>query len=163
MFQVKDAVGSREGACGICHAVAGEICHAGGRTLIRRSGLGVVATFLDKEGKVIAKSPPSCCPTCAVAIGAARTPSLAKHIRDALKDATNTGQKKFKMGIENRYIVKGGGVKVTLARGEELLAKSVRGCTKDPEAIGDEELGRRMKYARYYFVFGVLEFILAGH
>jgi hypothetical protein len=100
----------------------------GGRTLIKRKGLGVEATFLDKEGKVLARSPPSYCPTCAVAIGAARTPSLAERIKIALKDAPNTGQKKFEMGIENRYIVKGGGVKVTLARGDELLAKNVRGC-----------------------------------
>ncbi len=86
------------------------------------------ATFLDKDGKAIAKSPSSYCPTCAVAIGAARTPLLAKQIRDALKDAPNTGQKKFEMNIENRYIVKGGGAKVTLAKGEVLLAKNVRGC-----------------------------------
>ena len=33
------------------------------------------------------------------------------------------------MGIENRYIVKGGGVKVgLLAKVEVLLAKNVRGC-----------------------------------
>ena len=76
-----------------------------------------------------AKFPSSYCPTCAVAIGAARTPLLAKQIRVVLMDAPNTGQKKFEMGIENRYIVKGGGVKVDLlAKGEVLLAKNVRGC-----------------------------------
>jgi hypothetical protein len=32
------------------------------------------------------------------------------------------------MGIENRYTIKGGAVKVTLARGDELLARNVRGC-----------------------------------
>jgi len=32
------------------------------------------------------------------------------------------------MGIENRYVVRGGAVKVTLARGEEILARGVRGC-----------------------------------
>ncbi len=100
----------------------------GGRTLIRRKGLGVVATFLDKEGKVITVSPPSYCPTCAVAIGAARTPQLAERIKAALKDSPNTGQEKFEQGIENRYEVKGGHVKVTLAKGDELLARSVRGC-----------------------------------
>lgn len=100
----------------------------GGRTIIKRKGLGVVATFLDKEGRTIEKSEPSYCPTCAVAIGAARTPLLAERIRAALKDAPNTGKKKFEMNIENRYLVMGGGVKVTLARGEELLAKNVRGC-----------------------------------
>jgi hypothetical protein len=100
----------------------------GGRTTIKRKGLGVQATFMDSAGGIIAWSPPSYCPTCAVAIGAARTPVLAERIRSALKDAPNTGQKKFEMGIENRYIVKGGGVKVTLARGEEILAKNVQGC-----------------------------------
>ncbi|MCX6669908.1 MAG: hypothetical protein NTV25_08945 [Methanothrix sp.] len=100
----------------------------GGRTLIRRKGLGVVATFLDREGGVIATSPPSYCPTCAVAIGAAQTPLLAERIKEALKDSPNTGLKKFEQGIENRYEVKGGHVKVTLAKGDELLARSVRGC-----------------------------------
>ncbi len=100
----------------------------GGRTLIRRKGLGVVATFLDREGSVIATSPPSYCPTCAVTIGAAQTPLLATRIKETLKDAPNTGEKKFEQGIENRYEVKGGHVKVTLARGDELLARNVRGC-----------------------------------
>jgi hypothetical protein len=218
--QTKDAVHPREGACGICHAVAEEICRAsgriiayerpggilarifddhgnvigegfgvvwspavlaaeidagliteevaedlkkegintpediertarlqgygrvltaaalalvavkemGGRTLIRRKGLGVVATFLDKEGNIIAESPPSYCPTCAVAIGAARTPMLAEKIIAALVGKPNTGLKKFEEEIENRYEVKGGHVKVTLARGDEILAKGVRGC-----------------------------------
>lgn len=100
----------------------------GGRTLIRRKGLGVVATFLDKDGNVIAESPPSYCPTCAVAIGAARTPLLAERIIAALEGKPNTGQKKFEEEIENRYVVKGGSVKVTLAKGDEILAKNVRGC-----------------------------------
>lgn len=100
----------------------------GGRTLIRRKGLGVVATFLDKDGNVIAESPPSYCPTCAVAIGAARTPLLAERIIAALEGKPNTGQKKFEEEIENRYVVKGGSVKVTLAKGDEVLAKNVRGC-----------------------------------
>ncbi|MGA9100051.1 MAG: hypothetical protein WB392_14090, partial [Methanotrichaceae archaeon] len=104
------------------------IKNMGGRTLIKRKGLGVVATFLDKDGKVIAESPPAYCPTCAVAIGAARTPMLAEKIKDILKDAPNTGRKKYEEGIENRYEVKGGHVKVSLAKGDEILAKGVRGC-----------------------------------
>ncbi len=218
--QVKDVVHPREGACGICHAVAEEICRAdgrivayerpggilarifddqgnvigegfgvvwspailaaeinaglipeeiaetlkkegintpedielaarlqgygrvltsaalalvavkemGGRTLIRRKGLGVVATFMDKEDRVITESPPSYCPTCAVTIGAARTPMIAEKIKAALEGKPNTGQKKFEEEIENRYVVKGGSVKVTLARGDEIMAKGVRGC-----------------------------------
>lgn len=63
-----------------------------------------------------------------MAIDAARTPFLADKIKSALKDAPNTGKKKFDMGIENRYVVKGGAVKVTLARGEDILARNVRGC-----------------------------------
>jgi hypothetical protein len=76
----------------------------------------------------MAQSPPSYCPTCAVAIGAARTPILAERIKAALTDSPNTGKKKFEMGIENRYMIKGGAVKVTLAKGDELLARNVRGC-----------------------------------
>jgi len=102
-----------------------ELC---GRTLIRRKGLGVEATFMDRDGSVLARSPPSYCPTCAVAIGAARTPLLADRIREALKGVPNTGQKKYELGIENRYTVKGGGVKVTLARNGEILARDVPGC-----------------------------------
>lgn len=100
----------------------------GGRTLIKREGLGVVATFLDKDGNVIARSPPAYCPTCAVTIGAARTPELAEKIKEALKDTENTGKKKYDQGIENRYEVKGGHVRVTLARGDDILAKRVLGC-----------------------------------
>lgn len=100
----------------------------GGRTLIRRKGLGVVASFLDREDRAIAESPASYCPTCAVAIGAARTPLLAERVKSALKGAANTGKKKHEMGIENRYTVRGGAVKVTLARGDEILARGVRGC-----------------------------------
>jgi hypothetical protein len=100
----------------------------GGRTLIRRKGLGVVATFLDAQGNVIGESPPSYCPTCAVAIGAARTPFLAKKIKETLKGTPNTGKKKYDLGIENIYQVKGGAVKVTLVQGDKILAKGVRGC-----------------------------------
>ncbi|MDM7935484.1 MAG: hypothetical protein QUS08_08880, partial [Methanothrix sp.] len=105
-----------------------EVKGLGGRTLIRRGGLGVVAAFLDREGHLLAESPPSYCPTCAVAIGAARTPLLAERIKAALKGAHNTGRKKFEMGVENRYLVRGGSVRVTLARGDEILARNVRGC-----------------------------------
>jgi hypothetical protein len=105
-----------------------EVQRMGGRTLIKREGLGVVATFLDKDGNVIARSPPAYCPTCAVTIGAARTPLLAKKIKEALRDAENTGKKKFDQGIENLYEVKGGHVRVTLAKGNEILAKRVLGC-----------------------------------
>jgi hypothetical protein len=100
----------------------------GGRTLIRRRGLGVVAKFLDAEGNVIAESPPAYCPTCAVTIGAARTPFLAEKVKDVLKDTPNTGKKKYELEVENRYEVKGGHVKVTLAQGDKILAKGVRGC-----------------------------------
>src|SRR5512136_2120552 len=67
-----------------------EVQRMGGRTLIRREGLGVVATFLDKDGNVIAQSPPAYCPTCAVTIGVARTPQLAEKIKESLRDAENT-------------------------------------------------------------------------
>ena len=100
----------------------------GGRTLIKREGLGVVATFRDEKDEVIYKSPPAYCPTCAVTIGAARTPFLAAKLKEDLKDAVNTGKKKYDLGIENRYEVKGGAVKVTLAQGDKILAKRVRGC-----------------------------------
>jgi hypothetical protein len=100
----------------------------GGRTLIRRQGLGVVATFMDEKGQAIGASPPAYCPTCAVAIGAARVPFLAGRIKEALRGAPNTGRKKYELGIENRYEVKGGHVRVTLAEGDRVLARRVLGC-----------------------------------
>src|SRR5512136_880846 len=104
------------------------IKNLGGRTLIKREGLGVVATFRDEKDELIYRSPPAYCPTCAVAIGAARTPMLAEKIKEALKDVPNTGKKKYEKGIENRYEVKGGAVKVTLAQDDKILANGVRGC-----------------------------------
>jgi hypothetical protein len=59
-----------------------------------------------------------------VVIGAARTSLLTEWLPVVLKDAPNTGQKKFEMGIENRYIVKGGKVKVTLARERRFLQRT---------------------------------------
>ncbi len=67
----------------------------GGHTLISRLGLGVQSTFLDKEGKV----PDLLCPTCAVAIGAARTPLLAKQIRVVLMDAYGTAKAEIMAGL----------------------------------------------------------------
>lgn len=81
----------------------------GGQTLIKRRGLGVVATFFDDRGGVIVQSPPAYCPTCAVAIGAARDPGIAEKIRSALRGAENTGKRKFDLGVENWYDVRGGG------------------------------------------------------
>jgi hypothetical protein len=104
------------------------ITELGGRTLIRRDGLGVIARFFDAEGEVISTSPPSYCPTCAVAIGAARTPFLAEKVKDALKAVENTGKLKYERGIENRYVVKGGHVRVTLAQNDAILADRVLGC-----------------------------------
>ena len=100
----------------------------GGRTLVRRKGLGVEARFIDSQGNLITASPPSYCPTCAVTVAAARTPEVAAAIKERLVGAQNTGKKKFDLEIENRYEIHGGHVKVTLARGDEILARRVRGC-----------------------------------
>lgn len=104
------------------------ITELGGRTLIRREGLGVIARFFDAAGEVISTSPPSYCPTCAVVIGAARTPFLAEKVKNALRIAENPGKLKYERGIENRYIVKGGSVRVTLAQDNAILANRVIGC-----------------------------------
>jgi hypothetical protein len=100
----------------------------GGRTLIKREGLGVVARFIDRNGDVISASPPAYCPVCAIVIGAARTPLLAKKIKRELKGVENVGKVKYERGIENRYEVKGGSVRVTLAHGDQILANRVLGC-----------------------------------
>jgi hypothetical protein len=100
----------------------------GGRTLIRRKGLGVVARFVGANGEEIGASPPAYCPVCAIVIGSARTPFLAKKIKEALKDVPNVGRVKYEREIENRYEVKGGSVRVTIAEGDQILAKRVLGC-----------------------------------
>jgi len=100
----------------------------GGRTLIRREGLGVVARFIDGKGETLAASPPAYCPVCAIVIGAARTPFLAEKIKESLKGMENVGRVKCERGIENRYKVKGGSVRVTLREGDKTLAKGVMGC-----------------------------------
>jgi hypothetical protein len=93
----------------------------------RRKSLGVVeARFVDVEGRVMIVSPPSYCPTCAVTIAAARSPpspEIAVKLKERLERTENTGKKKYDLGIENRYEVRGGHVKVTLARGDGILAK----------------------------------------
>jgi hypothetical protein len=99
-----------------------------GRTLIKRVGLGVVATFVDSSGAVISSSPPTYCPTCAVAVGAARTPLIAEPIKESLADKPNTGEKKHEMGIENRYEVKDGHVRVSLLKDGSVLANRTLGC-----------------------------------
>jgi hypothetical protein len=100
----------------------------GGRTLIQREGLGVVVSFRDKNDEEIARSPVTYCPTCAVTVGAARTPFLAEKIKQDLKGAVNTGKKKYELGIENRYELKGGAVKVTLKQDDNILSKRTLGC-----------------------------------
>ena len=51
--QVKSAVRPREGACGICHAVAEEICRAGGRIVAYERPGGILARIFDDQGNVI--------------------------------------------------------------------------------------------------------------
>src|SRR5512138_2159496 len=51
--QVKDAVHPREGACGICHAVAEEICRAGGRIVAYERPGGILARIFDDQGNVL--------------------------------------------------------------------------------------------------------------
>ncbi|MHC1585826.1 MAG: hypothetical protein ACXQS7_06195 [Candidatus Syntropharchaeia archaeon] len=105
-----------------------EINAIGGRTLIKREGLGVVSIFKDNKDREISRSPVTYCPTCAIAVGASRTDFLAEKIRKALKNAKNTGKKKYEMGIENRYMVKGGGVRVMLIREEKTISQALGCC-----------------------------------
>ncbi len=100
----------------------------GGRTVIKREGLGVVSIFRDKNDGEISKSPITYCPTCAIVINAARTDFIADEIRKRLKDAENTGKKKYELGVENIYEVRGGGVRVSIRREKEVLADRTLGC-----------------------------------
>lgn len=100
----------------------------GGRTVIRREGLGVSATMQDKEGGVLATSSVSYCPTCAIAKAAASSEYLSAGIKERLSGARNTGREKWERRLENRYEAKGGAVKVTIAENELTLADRIVGC-----------------------------------
>ncbi len=43
----------REGACGICHAVAEEVCRLGGKVVAYEKERGILARILDDKGEVI--------------------------------------------------------------------------------------------------------------
>jgi len=106
-----------------------EINALGGRTVVRREGLGVVSIFYDGSGNEISRSPPTYCPTCAIVVNAARTDFLAEKIKEALKGARNTGKLKYERALENAYEVRGGGVRVTIReRSGRALAEGVLGC-----------------------------------
>ena len=105
-----------------------EIKSLGGRTIIKREGLGVVSIFLDKNNEEISKSPITYCPTCATFINAARADFLVEEIKERLKDVENTGKKKYELGIENVYEAKRGGIWISLRKGEEILAERTFGC-----------------------------------
>jgi hypothetical protein len=100
----------------------------GGRTLIRREGLGVAATMLDGGGRMLAKSSVSYCPTCAIAKAAASSEEISARIRERLSSARNTGREKCERHLENRYEAKGGAVRVSIAEGDKVLADRVLGC-----------------------------------
>ncbi len=99
-----------------------------GRTVIKREGLGVVSIFRDKNDDEISRSPITYCPTCAIVITAARTDLIANEIIKRLKNTENTGKKKYELGVENIYEVRGGGVKVSIRREKEVLADRTLGC-----------------------------------
>jgi len=100
----------------------------GGRTLIRREGLGVVARMFDKNDQLIATSSVSYCPTCAIAKAAARSDAISAHIKEKLSKARNTGRLKFERKVENRHEAKGGAVRTSIYEGNRLLADRVLGC-----------------------------------
>ncbi|MDI9619349.1 MAG: hypothetical protein QFX33_00790 [Candidatus Nezhaarchaeota archaeon] len=101
---------------------------AGGRTLIRRRGVGVVALLLDREGKAIAESPVSYCPTCAIVRAAAGNSEVSAYLKERLKNVRNTGKAKFEEGVENRYEVRGGAVRTSIIKDGRVLADRVLGC-----------------------------------
>lgn len=125
----------------------------GGRTVIRRERIGVVARLFDKEDKLIAQSPISYCPTCAIVRAIVKNDELKNFVKEKLKNARNTGKIKFEEGVENRYIAKGGAVRASILKGEKFLAKNVLGCciaystTKAEIAAGfvSEESAKRFK------------------
>jgi len=100
----------------------------GGRTVIRRERIGVVARLFDGKGELIAQSPISYCPTCAIVKAIVKSEELRDFVKDKLKNARNTGKLKFEAKVENRYVAKGGAVRASILKGEEFLAKDALGC-----------------------------------
>ncbi|MEG9194239.1 MAG: hypothetical protein V6S10_02795 [Candidatus Methanoglobus sp.] len=125
----------------------------GGRTVIRRERIGVVARLFDRNDSLIAQSPISYCPTCAIVKAIVRNDELEDFVKEKLKNARNTGKIKFEECVENRYAAKGGAVKASILKGEKWLAKNVLGCciaystTKAEIAAGfvPEESAKRFK------------------
>ncbi|MBM4237204.1 MAG: hypothetical protein FJ151_01820 [Euryarchaeota archaeon] len=101
---------------------------AGGRTTIRREGMGVVARMFDSDGEAIAASSVSYCPTCAIAKAAASSDVFSGLVRKRLSDARNTGRTKHERGMENRYEARGGAVRTSLLERDRILADRVLGC-----------------------------------
>ncbi|MEM2787680.1 MAG: hypothetical protein QXJ58_05350 [Archaeoglobaceae archaeon] len=125
----------------------------GGRTIIRREGVGVVARLYDKDNRLIAQSSVSYCPTCAIVKAIIKNDQLTEFVKEKLKNARNTGKIKFEEGVENRYEAKGGAVRASILKGEKVLADRVLGCciaystTKAEIAAGlvSQESARRFK------------------
>jgi hypothetical protein len=125
----------------------------GGRTLIKREGLGVSATMQDGEGRILTKSSVSYCPTCAITKAAASSADISASIKEKLSNVRNTGREKWERRLENRYEARGGGVRVSIAESDKVLADRVLGCciaygtTKAEIAAGliPAEGGKRFK------------------
>lgn len=105
-----------------------EVKEIGGRTVIKREGIGIVARAYEGNGEKIFESSASFCPVCAVLIGATREPEIAERIKEALLDKPNTGKVKYEAGVENHYAMKNGKAFVTIKQGEKILADNVLAC-----------------------------------
>ncbi|MCS7130384.1 MAG: hypothetical protein NZ872_03085 [Archaeoglobaceae archaeon] len=100
----------------------------GGRTVIKRERIGVVARLYDKNDRLIAQSSVSYCPTCAIVKAIVKNDEIAKVVKERLKNARNTGKIKFEEGVENRYEASGGAVRASILKGDKILANRVIGC-----------------------------------
>ncbi|MDI9645313.1 MAG: hypothetical protein QFX40_01300 [Archaeoglobales archaeon] len=125
----------------------------GGRTTIRREGIGVVARIFNAKNELIAESSLSYCPTCAIVKAVIKNDEIFDHVKEKLKNARNTGKLKFELEVENRYEAKGGAVKASIIGKDRVLADKVVGCciayatTKAEIAAGlvSKESARRFK------------------
>ncbi|QLH74004.1 MAG: hypothetical protein HPY73_00070 [Methanomassiliicoccales archaeon] len=100
----------------------------GGRTTIRREGLGVRAIMFDSEGNELSHSSISYCPTCAIAKAILGNEDIHQYVRQRLRGARNTGKLKYERRLENVYRVSKGGIKVSILEGDHVLAKDVAAC-----------------------------------
>jgi len=109
-------------------AAYNEVWGQGGRVEIRRNSWGIEVVFYDKNDQVICVGPISYCPTCGTAAAIPRAPEIAAKIKKQLEGKRNTGEEKYKRGMENWFYIKKGRVHCEIKENGRTIGKSAKCC-----------------------------------